>query len=229
MMVRKKNGKWRICTNFTDLNKCCPKDDFPLTRIYKIIDFTIGCEIMALLDYFSGYHQIWLHKEDEEKTNLITPFSTFCYLRMPEGLCNTGPTFYIMMKAALKDQVGRNVLSYVDDIIIVSKKNDAYISDLAETFTNIREANLKFNPKKCIFGITKGNVLGCLVSTKDIEANPEKIRAVIQMQPPRSRNDVQKLTGQIASLNHFVSKLAERSLPFFVVLRGFSKVDWGIE
>jgi hypothetical protein len=94
VMVRKKNGKWWMCTDFTDLNKCCPKDDFPLARIYKIVDSTVGCEMMALLDCFSGYHQIWLCKEDEERTSFITPFGTFCYLRMPKDLRNARPTFW---------------------------------------------------------------------------------------------------------------------------------------
>jgi hypothetical protein len=103
VMVRKKNGKWRMCMDFTDLNKRCPKDDFLLLRIDKVVDSTVGCEMMELLDYFSGYHQIWLRKEDEEKISFFTPFITYCYLRMPEGLKNAGPTFYRMMKAILKD------------------------------------------------------------------------------------------------------------------------------
>jgi hypothetical protein len=139
---------------------------------------------MALLDCFSGYHQIWLREEDEEKTSFITPSGTYCYLRMPEGLRNAGSIFCRMMKAALKDQVDRNVLSYVNDIVMVSKKRENYIADLAETFTNMCEAKLKLNPEKCVFGITKGKVLGCLVSTKGIEANPDKIKAITQMQPP---------------------------------------------
>jgi hypothetical protein len=110
-MVRKKNGKWRMCTDITDLNKCCLKDDFPLARIEQIVDSAAANEMMALLNYFSGYHQIWLRTEDEEKTNFITPFGTYCYLRVPEGLCNAGPTICKMMKSTLKDQVGRNVLS----------------------------------------------------------------------------------------------------------------------
>jgi hypothetical protein len=116
-------------------------------------------------------------------------------------------------------------LSYVDDIVVATKKKETYISDLAETFTNMHEVRLKLNPEKCIFGITKGKVIGCLVSTKGIEANPDKIRTLIQMQPPQNRKDVQKLTGQIASLNQFVSKLVEHSLPFFTELRGSKKVD----
>jgi hypothetical protein len=106
VMVQEKNGKWQMCTDLTDLNKCCPKDDFPLARIEKIVDSAAGCQMMALFDYFSGYHQIWLRKEDEEKTSFITPFGTYCYLRMPEGLHNASPTFCMMTKAALRDQVG---------------------------------------------------------------------------------------------------------------------------
>jgi hypothetical protein len=207
-----KNGKWRMCIDFTDLNKCCLKVDFPLSRIDKIINSAAASEMMALLDCFSGYHQIWLHAEDEENTSFITHFRTYCYLRMPEGLRNAGPTFCRMMMAALKDQVGRNVLSYMDDIVVVSKKMETYLSDLVETFTNMREAKLKLNQEKCVFGITRGKVLGCLVSMKGIEANPNKIRTINQMQPPQSRKDVQKLTGRIASQNQFITKLAERSL-----------------
>jgi hypothetical protein len=122
---------------------------------------------MAMLDYFLGYHQIWLCKEDEEKTSFITPFGTF----------------YKMMMTALKDQVGRNVLSYVDDIVVASKKKASYISDLIETLINMREAKLKLNPDKCVLGVTQGKVLGCLVSTKGIETSPDKIKAILQMQP----------------------------------------------
>jgi hypothetical protein len=127
---------------------------------------------------------------------------------MPEGLRNAGPTFCRMTKAALKDQVDGNVLSYVGGIVVVNKKKENYLSDLAETFANKREANLKFNPKKCVFGITRGKVLGCMVSVKGIEANPDKIKAITQMQPLQSRKDVQKLIGWNASLNWFISKLA---------------------
>jgi hypothetical protein len=218
VMVCKKNGKWQMCTNITDLNKCCPKDDFPLTRIDQIIDSTVGSDIMALLDYFSVYHQIWLHRDDEEKSSFITSFGTYCYMRMPEGLRNAGPTFCRMMKAALKDQVGRNLLSYVDDIKVASKKKASYNSDLLETFANMHEAELKLNPDKCVFGVTWGKVLVCLVSTKGIKANLDKIKAVLQMQPLQIRKEVKKVTGRIAALNRFIMKLAERSLPFFSTL-----------
>jgi hypothetical protein len=91
--VKKKNGKWRMCMNFTDLNKCHPKEDFPLSRIDQVVDSAVASEMMALLDYFSEYHQIWLRSKDKAKTSFITPFGTYCYLKMPEGLRNAGPTF----------------------------------------------------------------------------------------------------------------------------------------
>jgi hypothetical protein len=215
-----------MCKFFTNLNKCYPKDNFPLTRIDQIVDTATRSETMALLNYFLVYHQIWLREEDEEKTSFITPFGTYCYLKIPEDLCNAGSTFCRMMKAALKNQVGRNVLSYVDGIVVVSKKRKNYIADLAKTIANMRKARLKLNSEKCVFRITKGKVLGCLVSTKGIEANPDKIKAIIQMQPLRRRKEVLKLIGQITSLNWFISKLAEHILPFFTILRGSANIEW---
>jgi hypothetical protein len=91
----------------------------------------------------------------------------------------------------------------------------------------MRKAKLKLNPEKYGFGVTRGKVLGCLISTKGIEANSDKIKAILQMQPPQTKKEVQKLTGHIATLNRFIAKLAERSLPFFSVLRGSAKVEWG--
>jgi hypothetical protein len=101
------------------------------------------------------------------------------------------------------------VLSYIDDIVLASKEKTSYIFGLVETFINMHEAWLKLNPEKCVFGVTRGKVLGCLVSMKGIEENPDKIRAILQMQPPQNRKEVQKLTGLIAALNRFLVKLAE--------------------
>jgi hypothetical protein len=194
--------------DFMDLNKACPKDDFPLTRIEVAIDSAAGCEMMSLLDCFSGFHQLWLRADDQEKTSFITPFGTFCFIRMPEGLSNASPTFCRMVAEALKDQLGRNILTYVDDIVVFSKKQEHHIKDLVETFVNMRWVNLKMNPAKCVFGVHKGKMLGCLVSAKGIEANLDKINAIINMRPPQNQREVQKLTGCIAALNRFIARSA---------------------
>jgi hypothetical protein len=98
VLVPKKNEKMRMCIDFTDLNKACKKGPFPLPRIDASVDKVAGCQIFSLLDYFLGYHQIWLKKEDEEKTSFTTPFGTYCYTRIPEGLKNTRATFARMTK-----------------------------------------------------------------------------------------------------------------------------------
>jgi hypothetical protein len=226
VMVKKANGKWRMCIDFTDLNKACSKDEFPLPRIDSLVDAAALSELMSLLDCYSGYHQIWMKKEDEPKTSFITPSGTYCYLRMPEGLKNAGGSFSRMTAKVLHSQIGRNVLTYVDDIIVKSTKQENHIADLQETFANFRQAGLKLNPEKCVFGVKKVKFLGCLVSTKGIEANPNKIEAILRMEPPSTKKGAQRLTGRLASLNRFISRSAERNLPFFEVLKSAEVFQW---
>jgi hypothetical protein len=167
-----------------------------------------------------------VHREDEEKMSFITPFDTFCFVRMPEGLKNARCTFSRMIAIVLHPQLWRNILAYVDDIVVKSVQRRDHISDMAETFANLRAANLRLNPEKCVFGIHKGKVIGCLVSTKGMEANPDKINALIEMQDPVSVKDVQKLTGRVTTLNRFIPRAVERSLPFFQVLRSTKNFQW---
>jgi hypothetical protein len=187
VMVKKANGKWRMCIDFTYLNKACPKDEFPLPRIDSLVDAAASTEVMSLLDCYSGYHRIWMKKEDEPKTSFITPSGTYCYLRMPEGLKNAGGSFSRMIAKVLHSQLGKNILTYIDDIIVKSTKQENHIADLQETFANFRQAGLKLNPEKCVFGVKKGKFLGYLVSTKGIKANPSKIEAILRMEPPNSK------------------------------------------
>jgi phage FluMu protein gp41 len=224
--VKKKNGKWRMCVDFTDLDKACKKDDFPLERVDKIVDDAANSEMLSLLDMFSGYHQIRVRREDEEKMSFTTPFKMFFFVRMPEGLKNARCTFSRMIAIVLHPQLQRNILAYVSDIVVKSVQRRDHISDLAETFANLGAANLRLNPEKCVFGIHKGKVLECLVSTKGIKANLDKIKALIEMQNPVSVKDVQKLTGRVAALNRFIPRVAETSLPFFQVLRSSKNFQW---
>jgi hypothetical protein len=227
IMVKKVNGKWRMCIDFTDLNKACPKDEFPLPIIDSLLDAAAYSELMSLLDCYSGYHQIWMKKEDEPKTSFITPSGTYCYLRMPEALKNAGGSFSRMIAKVLHSQIGRNELTYVDDIIVKSTKQENHIADLQETFANFRQAGLKLNPDKCVFGVKKGKFLVCLVSTKGIEANPSKIEAILRMEPPNTMKGAQRLAGRLASLNRFISRSAERNLPFFEILKSAEVFQWG--
>ena len=153
VMVLKKNGKWRMCIDFTILNKACPKDEYPLPGIDTLVAAVACSEMLSMLDYFTGYHQIFMNKADEEKTSFTTPFGTYCYARMPEGLHNTGCTYNIMIKIVLGDQLGRNISVYVDGVVVRSKKKEDHIQDLRETFANLRRHGLKLNPEKCVFSV----------------------------------------------------------------------------
>jgi hypothetical protein len=122
VMVKKGNGKWRMCIYFTDLNKACPKDEFPLPRIDSLVDAATTSKLMILLDCYSGYHQIWMNKDDEPKTSFITPSGTYCYLHMPKGLKNARGSFSRMTVKVFHSQIGKNVLTYVDDINVKRTK-----------------------------------------------------------------------------------------------------------
>jgi hypothetical protein len=155
VIIPKKNTDVRrVCVDYTSLNKHCPKDPFPLPRIDQIIDSTARCARLSFLDAYSGYNQIKLKKEDEEKTAFITPYDVFCYQVMPFGLKNAGATYQRMMQNCLGSQIGRNIQVYIDDVFITMKEEESLISDLQETFDNLVRYKLKLNPQKCSFGVS---------------------------------------------------------------------------
>jgi hypothetical protein len=151
-----------------------------------------------------------LKKEDEEKIAFITPYSVFCYQVMPFGLKNAGATYQQMMQNFLGSQIGRNIQVYIDDVVITTRKEESLINDLAETFDNLNRYKLKLNLTKCSFGVSAGQLLGFLVSARGIEANPEKIQAILTMEKPTKLHDIQKFAGRVAALIRFVTRLGEK-------------------
>ena len=130
------------------------------------------------------------------------------------------------MQKCLHSQIGRNVHAYVDDVVIKTKEKRTLLEDLGETFGNLRQYQMKLNPEKCVFGVPYGQLLGFLVSQQGIEANPEKIAAIERMQPPRSLLGVQKFTGCLASLSRFISRLGEKALPLYQLMKKTDKFSW---
>jgi len=178
VLVKKKNGKMRMCVDYTSLNKACPKVPFPLPRIDQIVDSTVGCETLSFLDAYSGYHQIKMKESDQLATSFITPFGMYCYVTMPFGLQNAGATYQRCMLHVFGEHIGSTVEAYIKDIIITSKRQGDLIQDLEIAFGCLRTNNIKLNPKKCVFGMPRGMLLGYIVSQRSIEANPEKVSAI---------------------------------------------------
>ncbi|GJS51271.1 reverse transcriptase domain-containing protein [Tanacetum coccineum] len=206
-----------------DLNKACPKDGYPLPEIDWKVESFCGFPFKCFLDTYKGYHQIQMAKEDEEKTAFITSQGIFCYTNMPFGLRNSGATYQRLVDKAFHKQIGRNLEVYVDDLVIKSRTKDEIVRDIEETFKTLREINMKLNPKKCTFGIEEGMFLGYKVSTKGLKVCPDKVDAVLSLPSPKCLKDVQKLNGKLASLNRFLAKLVEKSLPFFKTLKKCTK------
>jgi hypothetical protein len=172
VLVRKKNNEWRMCVDYTDLNKHCPKDPFGLPRIDEVVDSTADCELLSFLDCYSSYHQITLNKDNQIKTSFITPFSAYCYTTMSFGLKNAGATYQ------------RAIQAYVDDVVVKTKESYSLIDDLTRTFAALNQYQWKLNPKKCIFGVPSSILLGNVVSRDGICPNPEKVQAVLNMKQP---------------------------------------------
>ena len=229
VMVKKANGKWRMCIDFTDLNDACPKDCYPLPRIDTLIDATAGHEMLSFMDGFSGYNQIKMDKDDTSKVSFITDFGVFCYLVMAFGLKNAGATYQRLVNKIFKDLIGKTMEVYVDDMLVKSLDKADHISHLQEAFEVLRHHKMMLNPAKCAFGVGSGKFLGLMVSKRGIEANPDKIRAILDMEAPTSIKDVQKLTGRLAALGRFISKSGEKCLPFFKTLKKAKEFTWNEE
>ena len=134
VVVPKKGGKWRVCVDYTNLNNTCPKDSFPLPRIDQIVDATTGHEVLSLLDAFSGYHQIPMAPEDEEKTTFITPHGLYCYKVMSFGLKNAGATYQRLMTKIFKPLIGDIIEVYIDDVVVKNKTRNEHAQHLQKVF-----------------------------------------------------------------------------------------------
>ncbi|GJV42653.1 reverse transcriptase domain-containing protein [Tanacetum coccineum] len=199
VMVRKHDNSWRMCVDFKDLNKACPKDGYPLSEIDWKVESLCGFLFKCFLDAYNGYHQIQMAKEDKEKTVFIINQGIFWYTKMPFGLRNVRATYHRLVDKAFYKQIGRNLEVYVDDLVIKSRTEDEIVRDMEETFQTLREINMKLNPKKCTFGIAEGMFLGYKVSTRGLKVCPDKVDAVLSLPSPKCLKDVQKLNGKLAS------------------------------
>ncbi|RDX96592.1 hypothetical protein CR513_20731, partial [Mucuna pruriens] len=166
VMVRKANGKWRMCTDYTDLNKACPKDSYPLPGIDRLVDNVAGFTFLSFMDAYSGYNQIRMHPHDEEKTTFITEEGAFCYQVMPFGLKNAGATYQRLMDKIFKEILGRDVEVYVDDMVARSQCMKEHCGALGRIFDVLRKHKLRLNPSKCSFGVKAGKFLGFMLTER---------------------------------------------------------------
>jgi hypothetical protein len=145
---------------------------------------------------------------------------------MPFGLKNAGATYQRTMQRCLQGQIGQNVHAYMDDVVVKTKQSGTLLDDLKETFANLRRYRMKLNPEKCTFGVPARQLLGYIVSQRRIEANPSKIKAIEALGPPTQLRDVQNFVGCLASLSRFVSRLGEKAMPLYQLMKKMDHFVW---
>ncbi|XP_039130916.1 LOW QUALITY PROTEIN: uncharacterized protein LOC120267326 [Dioscorea cayenensis subsp. rotundata] len=225
----KKNGEIRICVDFRDLNKACPKDDFPLPVMEIMIDNTSGYEMFSFMDGYSGYNQIKMHPDDEKHTAFRTPMGIYCYRVMPFGLKNAGATYQRAMTRIFDDLIHKVIECYVDDLVVKTNSKDKHLDDLRTVFIRLREHKLKMNPMKCAFGVLSVKFLGFIVRHRGIEIDPSKIKAIMEMPPPQTLKQLRSFQGRLAYIRRFISNLSGRCKPFSKLVKKNTPFKWDAE
>jgi hypothetical protein len=192
VMVKNANGKWRMCVDFTDINKACPKDDpYPLSNIDRLIDGASGYKMLSFMDAYSGYNQIKMNPTDAPHTTFMTNTCNYFYNVMPFGLKNAGATCQRLMDRVFSEQISKNIEVYIDDMVVKTTESGTHDQDLSDILASVRKYNMRLNPTKCSFGVQSGKFLGFMLTNRWIEANLDKCQAITYMRSPTSVKEVQ--------------------------------------
>ncbi|XP_034218921.1 uncharacterized protein K02A2.6-like [Prunus dulcis] len=177
-----------MCVDYTNLNRACPKDNFPLPRIDQLVDATAGHALLSFMDAYSGYNQIFMNPEDQAHTSFITDRGLYCYKAMPFGLKNAGATYQRLVNHLFAPLIGNTMEVYVDDMLVKSRTADKHIPNLSAMFAILKRYKMRLNPTKCAFGVASGKFIGFMISQRGNEANPEKIQTILDMTIPNTDN-----------------------------------------
>jgi len=175
----KKTGEIRLCVDLKNLNKVSLKDNYPLPKMDPILQRVVGASRISLLDGFSGYNQILVHPNDQAKTAFTTLRGTFMYVKMHFGLMNAGATFQRAMDIAFAKEIHDFLVMYLDDITIFSKSDNQHLDHLRQVFIKCRKYGISLNPKKSLFGLEEGNLLGHIISKDGIQIYTARIEAIL--------------------------------------------------
>lgn len=221
--VSKPDGTIRLCIDYRPLNSKARRDNYPIPRIDEILDNLSNSKVFTTLDATSVFHQIGLSEDSKEKTAFAWKNGLYQFTRMPFSLCNAPATFQRIMDKIFRNEIGKFVIPYFDDIIIFSKNIEEHEEHLKTIFNKIKSNHLRLNLKKCKFAQESVKILGNIVSHRKITLDPSKIQAIKERNLPLKINDLRSFLGLANYCRSFLPKFAHIAAPLFNLLKGESK------
>lgn len=206
--VRKENEEIKICIDFRNLNRVSLKDNNSLPKMDNILQKVVGSQRLFMLDGFSGYNQVLVHPDDQEKTTFTTPWGTFMYAKMPFRLMNAWVTFRRAMDIAFYEEMIKFVVIYLDDITVYSKYDEQHLQHLENVILKCRKFAVSLNPKKSNFALEEEKLLGHIISKDGIKIDPSKVEAIQKIEIPRTKKEIQSFIGKVNFLRRFISNFA---------------------
>ncbi|UYV64710.1 K02A2.6-like, partial [Cordylochernes scorpioides] len=229
ILVKKKNGTFRFCVDYRNLNSVTVKDQYPLPRIDDCFDSLHGARYFTSLDLCSGYWQVEVEEQDREKTAFITPDGLYQFNVLPFGLCNGPATFERLMDTVLRTHKWKICLCYLDDVIIFAEDLHSHLNRLKTILECLKTAGLTLNASKCRFAYTKLLILGHVVSNEGIAPDPEKIISIRKFPTPRTVKDVRAFLGLCSYYRRFIREFSKVALPLQILTRKNHSFAWGKE
>ena len=217
---------WRVCIDYRRLNEVTRKDHFPLPFIDQLLERIFGHPFYCFLDGYSGYFQIEIATEDQDKTTFTCPFGTYAYRRMPFGLCNAPATFQRCMLSIFSDLVERIMEVYMDDITTYDGTFEECLANLETVLHRCIEKNLVLNWEKCHFMVNQGIVLGHVISNRGIEVDKAKVELIAKFPPPISVKAVRQFLGHTVFYRRFIKEFSKISEPLYELLEKDDKFVW---
>jgi len=225
VLVKKKNGKLRVCVDYRKLNSYTQKDHFPLPFITNILEEVAGHELYTFMDGYSGYNQVSIAAEDRHKTAFTTPWGTFVWHVMPFGLCNAPATFQRLVMSIFSDLLYKSMTVFIDDFSTQSDV-DSHLQLVRESLERCKKARMALNPDKTYLALCRGVLLGYVVSKEGREPEPEKIKVILELKPPTSVKEVQRVLGHTGWYRELIEDYATITTPITSLQRKGTKFKW---
>ena len=227
--TRKKTSEIRLCVDLRNLNQVSLKDNYPLPKMDHILQRVVGASRISLLDGFSSFNQILVHPDDQDKTSFTTPWGPFKYVKIPFGFKNAGATFQRAIDISFPKEIHDFLVVYLNDLTPFSKSDLEHLKHLRQIFVTCRKYGISLNPKKSLFGLEEGKLLGHIISKDGIRIDPDRIQAILQVPHPRNIKELQAFLGKINFLRRFIPNLAELIRLLNNMIKKDSKVKWKVE